>query len=162
MDENITFNEAARRLVEFDRIRQERYKGTLLGYTKLIARRGIRKAFDYHVVEAVQTHNEHIPVMVIPRVVPKYGGGGLVGRVQAVGLVAKIQLGRKARKFWATRKDGKPTVFMSPGGFRTATKRAGGQRFKRQVFVEATESDASRLAADIEIVLNKASSEIVG
>lgn len=161
-----SFRAVAASLEKFNKARLKVYLTAVRTVARDIAKAAKKKAAAYHVVQKIRQHNRNIKVMVVPSARYFPDKGQIVGKVKSTGLLAKIEKGMQARKFWNNR-GGKATtwkgwakkktagtklrsaIFKGPQGWRTIHQKAGGQTFKKVDFVKMTPSQEAALVAAI-------------
>lgn len=170
-----TFKQVAVSLEKFNKARTAVYIVAVRTVARDIAKKAKTEAAGYHVVQKIRKHNRNIKVMIIPSAYLSKREGTVVGLVRATGLIAKIEKGMNARRFWNNRggtvrykgwakkktagEGLRSAIFKSPSGWKTIHKKAGGQKYKKRTFIKITPTQQQALATAIDRVNALASSE---
>ena len=155
---------AAAALTEFDKTRHKAQVAAVKVIGKAIALEGRRRARAIKLVKDATKRNPHIKVMVKSSTRWSTSGNQVVGKVQATGLAAKIEMGLKARRFWLRRSGAATFRFKGLGGRWTTVGdvRAGGETFKKRTIIEMTSAHSSKLRADVDALMQTHANEAVG
>ena len=151
---------AAAALTDFEKARRKQVTSAVRVTAKAVAADARRRAKGLTVVKKATRHNKNIKVEV--KFGARYSSSQrmVVGFVRSTGLVAKIEMGLKARKFRLARFKSHAYSFKGSKGWVTVGDvRAGGQTFKKHVIVQMTEAQRSAMTAAIDASMERAVKE---
>jgi len=151
----------------FEKKRRDFAVKNIRGVINAVAKRSRKKAYALREVKGARYYNKNIKVIINTKARWSESRQAIIAGIAAHGIVAKIELGMKAKRFWLYRRGnpeigpkrqskawkGRRThnndtfVFRGATGAWTSVGRvqAGGQTFKKREIVEITHADKTAI-----------------